>query len=122
MNSSPAVGDFLTRPKLGFIEHVGIYLGSNTVVTNTPEKGEHRTTIEQFGAGQRIKVQPMKADPVSVAANAHRILSNPKKYNILTRNCEHTAHDILNGIAKSPMVAILAALALIGFLYFIFRR
>jgi len=123
MNNSLAIGDFLTRPKaLGFIEHVGVYLGSNAVATNTPEKGEHVTTLQEFASGQPVKVQRTNANPVAVTVNAQKILSNPKRYDLFARNCEHTAHEIIHGIAKSPMLAVLGILALIGVFWLLFRR
>jgi hypothetical protein len=122
MNNSLAIGDLLTRPKLGFIDHVGVYLGFNSVATNTPEKGEHRTTVQEFADGRLVKVQRMNADPVSVSINAEKVLSRPKNYDPIRRNCEHTAYEIIQGSAKSPTLVILGILALIAALWVLFRR
>jgi hypothetical protein len=116
------IGDLLFRPKLGFIDHVGVGIGLNKVLHNLPGKGEHVSTIAEFGSGQPITVRPTGADPVAVAARARRSLANPKRYHLLFRNCQHTVSEILYGVAKSPLA--IAALVLVGvvILYFVFKR
>jgi hypothetical protein len=99
-----------------------VYLGFNGVATNTPEKGEHLTTVEEFSAGNPVKIQHTNANPVAVSLNAKRILSTPKKYNLLSRNCEHTAHEVVHGIPRSPTVVVLWILALGCLLWILLLR
>ena len=114
MNQSLIVGDLLTRPKLlGLVEHYGVWLGFNRVATNTPDMGEHVTSLEDFAAGQRVKVQRTGANPMSVALNAQRVLANPKKYDPVTRNCEHTASEIIRGVPRSGQLLLIAAALLL---------
>src|ERR1041385_5727809 len=101
------VGDLLIRTKavgMFFVEHEGVAVGSNTVLTNTPEKGEHLTTPEEFAAGNPVRVVPTGANPAGVIARAREILANPKKYNPFARNCQHTSSYVVRGTARSRQV------------------
>lgn len=114
MNYTPAIGDLLIRPKaLGIFDHVGVLVGPNTVLQNTPAKGEHLAPVPEFAAGQPIKVLPTGANPSGVIARARRVLSNAKPYDPISRNCEHTASEVIRGYAKSPQVLFFLAFAAI---------
>src|SRR5439155_12163490 len=105
MNPSQAIGigDLLTRPKaFSLVDHTGVAVGPRMVIQNTPEKGEHLATLPEFSAGQPITVHRTGADPKAVMARARRVLANPKRQHLLLRNCQHTAHEIICGVAKSP--------------------
>ncbi len=121
MNNSLAIGDILITKKLGFIDHKGVYLGSNSVLTNTPERGEHVTTLADFAGGQPVKVQRTGANFSSVLENARRILSRPKPYNPALRNCEHTSSETTAGKAESPSVIVGLIVAALG-VAFVARR
>jgi hypothetical protein len=120
------IGDLLTRPKFfGFVEleHKGVAVAPNIVLHNTPEKGEHLATLQEFSAGEPVKIHRTGESPASVIARSKKILANPKKYNPISRNCEHTASETIYGIAKSPLV-ILGVIIVIALavLLFIFSR
>lgn len=105
------IGDILTRRKLlGLIEHRGVVIGYDMVLHNTPERGEHAATLADFADGQAIKVKPTGADPSMVSTRSREILSRPQPYNPLKRNCQHTASEATDGVARSPgaTLAILA--------------
>lgn len=105
MKYYPMVGDLLTRPKaLGLIRHEGVWLGSNRVATNTPEAGECIVSLQDFAAGQCVSLQATHADLAAVARNAERVFSRPRKYNVLFRNCQHTASEIIHGVPRSALV------------------
>jgi hypothetical protein len=124
-NYQPAinVGDFLSRPKaLGLINHFGLVIARDRVLQNTPEKGEHVTTMQEFASGKPVTVQPTGVHPSLVSSRAREILDNPQKYSLFNRNCEHTAHDAAYGKAKSPMLFWVAVGAVAGVLIWICCR
>lgn len=101
------IGDILTKRKLlGIIEHYGVVIGRNTVLQNTPERGEHAVTIDEFAKGQAIQVKPTGVDPSVVSARGQEILANPKRYHPAKRNCQHTAFEAISGEAKSPTATL----------------
>lgn len=111
------IGDVLTRPKALGVPvpfHVGVVVGPNLVLQNTPEKGEHFATVQEFSAGKPITVHRTGLNPSIVIARAKDILSNPQKYDLFQNNCEHTATKVVHGIAKSSQLAILAVIAILG--------
>lgn len=116
-------GDILTRPKaLGIITHVGVAIAPDRILQNTPSKGEHLTTVQEFSAGKPIKVHRIGANPSIVVARAQTILANPQQYDVIQNNCEHTATKIVHGIARSPQVAFFGVLALLGVAAFALSR
>jgi|SRR6185436_12747756 len=108
MQNTLAIGDKLTRPKaLGLIQHVGVFLGTNTVLNNTPERGEHISTFREFAGEAKVKVESTGANPWSVKMRADKIVSNPKPYDPIDRNCEHTANEAVYGKPSSFQVALI---------------
>jgi hypothetical protein len=121
MYYTPAIGDLLIRDKaLGIFDHIGVVVAPNTVLQNTPERGEHLAPVEEFAAGQPIKVRLTGADSSRVAARARKILANAKAYNPFSRNCEHTASEVLHGVAKSPQLLFYVGLGLVVFSLVVF--
>jgi hypothetical protein len=114
MTYTPTIGDVLVREKaLGIFNHVGVLVAPNTVLQNTPEKGEHLAAVPEFAAGQPIKVLPTGANPSGVIARARRVLSNAKPYHPISRNCEHTATEVVRGFARSPQLLFFVGLAIV---------
>lgn len=113
------IGDILTRPKaLGFVQHTGVALGPNAIFENTPGKGERLSSLQEFAAGKPIQVRRTGADPSAVMDRCRRALANPKKYDIFSRNCEHSAFEVISGLAKSPQLwFILGLFAAAGFVF-----
>lgn len=105
MFAIPAIGDFLINQKMyGTVNHVGVLVGPDIVLQNTPSNGEHVCTLYEFSAGQPVSVHPTGADHISVLERTRKILAAPQKYNAFKRNCEHTAYEVAWGAAKSPQV------------------
>jgi hypothetical protein len=101
--ASIRVGDILSRPKCyGVVQHIGICVGHDLVLSNMPEKGEHLSSVEEFCDGEPLSIRPSGADPVFVIARARKILSNPRRYHAVFRNCQHTTNEAAFGVAKSP--------------------
>ena len=96
------VGDVLTRPKaLGIVTHRGVVVAPNLVLQNTPQKGEHLASIQEFSDGKPVRLHRTDANPSIVTARAQTILASPQKYNLFKNNCEHTATKVIHGIAKA---------------------
>jgi hypothetical protein len=105
MNAIPAIGDFLFSSKAyGAVNHVGVLVGPDIVLQNTPGKGEHVCTMDDFSGGGPVRVCPSGADHMGVLERTRRILAYPRKYNALLRNCEHTAYEAAHGSARSPQI------------------
>jgi hypothetical protein len=101
--------------RTGIIDHVGVIVGPNTVLQNTPRKGEHLATIPDFSSAQPIKIARTGANPHEVVARAKKILANPQKYDVAVRNCEHTVSEVVLGFAKSPQIMFFCLLGVIVF-------
>ena len=118
------IGDVLTRPKaLGFVTHTGVAIAPGWVLHNTPEKGEHATTVHDFSAGQVVAVHRTGLNPSVVIARARSVLGNPRDYHPIGNNCEHTVTKVIHGISKSPQVIFFAIIALLlGVLWLMLRQ
>lgn len=95
-------GDIVSRRK-GFVMHKGVALGDGRVLHNTPMRGEHITTEEEFRAGKRVYVTRQERD-ARERALAHADRDPGGRYNLLTNNCEHTVHRAASGEARSPQL------------------
>ena len=99
------IGDLIKRPKyLGLTNHVGVVVGHDQVLHNTPERGEHVSTIREFARGLPVEVVATGANPADIFANASAILADPKKYDLFQRNCEHTASETVYRRSISPQL------------------
>lgn len=116
MNCTPSIGDLLIRPKFfNLVPHEGVFVGRNTVFHNTPVRGEHLSTLEDFAAGQEVTVQRTGADANAVSARFQKAIRNPQPYSALFRNCQHSASAVIKGVAMSPF-AIISGILIVGFL------
>ena len=105
-------GDIIRRPK-GPVWHWGVWLFSG-VLHNTPEKGEHISTLEEFRDGKPIEIiRPPTINRYEIIHRAQSIASHPSSYQYLWRNCEHTINQITADEAYSPTVNNLALLVLV---------
>lgn len=115
------VGDLLTVFRFPYT-HTGILydrdLFGPLVLTNTPSKGEHLCRWEEFSRGQEVAVHSSQHRNRQVLwLRMQQVLSQPRPYDLWTRNCEHTSNFILEGRAHSPQIQDLkavGALSLIG--------
>ncbi len=105
-------GELLRRRK-GPVMHTGVSLGDGRVLHNTPGRGEHVSTLEDFAKGKTIRVSPGSADArVRIQALDEDDLQRP--YNLFVNNCEHTASRVTDGRPSSPQLKKIAVEALIG--------
>ncbi len=117
-------GDTLSRRK-GLVRHTGVALGDGRVLHNLPGRGEHISSEAAFGNGQQVQVQRRsRAQRERALAGARRYdlahnygysQANPRRYHLLSNNCEHTVHRVSSGRARSPQLrGWLAGLGLAG--------
>ena len=111
-------GDILTRPKaLGLVTHVGVAVAPDLILQNTPDKGEHLATLQEFSAGKPVTVHRTGVDPSIITARAQEVLANPQKYNLIENNCEHTTTKVVHGIARSAQIFFWCMIALVGLVF-----
>ncbi len=117
MSASYAIirpGDILRRPK-GLHEHVGVAWFDGRVLHNSPRRGEHLSSVDEFAAGRAVRVQPTPTHYRSrVLANGVAVLRAPRGYHLLRNNCEHTAHYVVHGRPTSPQLLAWTVIALFG--------
>lgn len=105
-------GDVVRRRK-GAVWHWGVCIQEG-IVHNTPEKGEHISSLAEFADVQQIEVfRPHDINRHEIISRAYEIVNNPSDYQYLWRNCEHTVTEIIKGEAMSQTVKSLATLAFI---------
>lgn len=104
-------GDIIRRRK-GPVWHWGVWLPSG-VLHNTPEEGEHTSTLAKFRDGKPIEIfRPHDINRNEIIHRAYSIASHPSSYQYLWRNCEHTINEITTDEAHSPTVKSLGLLVL----------
>lgn len=93
----------VTRNK-GIAEHVGLLVEGWGVFHNSPGKGEHVSSLQEFADGKEVRffeVQGM--EPFTVIARINKMLEAPQPYSPFY-NCEHTISKVLTGDAESPQL------------------
>ncbi|MDD9180414.1 MULTISPECIES: lecithin retinol acyltransferase family protein [Aliivibrio] len=106
MKNKLNLGDLLYRSKL-FVEHAGIYLGSDRVLHNSPDGNVQICTLDEYSAGKPIKVilnQLSKEKQNELLHQAEQLISQAKHYGILSFNCEHLASSVLSGSSTSEQL------------------
>ena len=95
-------GDIVSRRK-GLVMHKGVSLGNGLVLHNTPGRGEHVATEEEFRAGKRMYTQRV-GGAVRRPSLARSQLEYGRRYHLLNNNCEHTVNRAVHGDAHSPQL------------------
>jgi hypothetical protein len=92
-------GDIVARRK-GLVVHKGLVMIDGRILHNTPLRGEHTSTEQEFRAGRKLTVQSRAAHcSANGAPRAER-----RSYSLLRNNCEHTVHRLSTGRAHSPQL------------------
>jgi hypothetical protein len=98
------------RPPLdmpqGPMMHFGIaavdqQTGQTWVLHNTPARGEHVCSMPEFAAGLSWKYEAVQDNP-QTRERFIAVANNPKVYDLLANNCQHTANRVADGWAWSP--------------------
>lgn len=108
-----SIGDILYRRK-SMVMHVGIYLGQDRILHNTPKGGEHQVSFLDFAQDKPVFAQFSGISPEQLLLRAQNILAQPSHYNLLKNNCEHTTNQVLGEAAFSKQLSEIEAWALIG--------
>lgn len=95
-------GDVVSRRK-GVFMHRGIVLEDGTVLHNTPFRGKHRSSLEEFSKHKTIYPSNHRYEVRS------RTLSNVRydrhaTYNPFTNNCEHLVTRATRNKSSSPQL------------------
>ncbi len=99
-------GDIVSRRK-GLVMHRGVALGGGRVLHNTPFRGEHVCSEEEFRAGKRMYISSPahhSRQQTLSRARAHANIDSGRSYNLITNNCEHTVTRATSGDARSPQL------------------
>ncbi len=114
-------GDLLLCDK-GLFKHVGVVV-INGILHNTPEKGEHISTLFDFCRGRpyRLIEVPIGLRQL-IVANASWIAAYPRRFDAISNNCEHTATRALGRKPHSPTVAALFTVAIGAALVYLMLR
>lgn len=108
-------GDIVLRRK-GPVMHQGILLGDDRVLHNTPRRGEHVSSMEDFRRGKTVRAR--RLDKTQRARALHHAEcaaeGDARKYNLLRNNCEHTVTRATTGQATSPQLLAVAAGLVVG--------
>jgi len=101
----PLPGDIVSRRK-GLVMHRGVALGDGRVLHNTPFRGEHICSEEEFCAGRCMYVSATDSDMRRRALQRADLHANEGRgYNLFTNNCEHTVYRATTGRSHSPQLA-----------------
>ena len=104
-------GDIVVRDK-GVFRHLGIVVDGGMVLHNTPELGEHVSSMHEFCQGKPYRViQIPTAFRWIVLANASRIAAYPRRYDAVSNNCEHT---VTQALGQQPHSSQLTAVLMFG--------
>ncbi|MGI9327026.1 MAG: hypothetical protein ACR2PZ_17545 [Pseudomonadales bacterium] len=96
-------GDVVSRRK-GPVMHRGVVLGDGRVLHNTPSRGEHISSMLEFSAGQKVRVQ-RRSRTERERALSHAERGRHQPYHLLRNNCEHTVSRAHTGRSRSPQLA-----------------
>ena len=106
------IGDLLYRSK-GLVQHVGVYLGDNIVIHNSPIAGIQEVSFEVFSESKVVKIERVELKSISILIEQLEIMRcSTMKYSVLGNNCEKFARELLGKRPCSPQInAVIAGAA-----------
>jgi len=97
----------ISRPKKnGLAAHYGVEFSNSEVYDYTIDEGFRRITRQQFADGESVTVVreiPWHQAPL-VRARLNELMRNPRRYDLLSWNCETFAEWLTSGTPKSTQV------------------
>lgn len=111
------IGTIIARTKAGVAEHIGVITAHNLVLHNTPDRGEHESTVAEFAAGQIITIRGRVRDVMAFVNRVWRRRQNLRAYDLVSNNCEHTISALTADEPSSPQLRAwgFAALVVVAF-------
>ena len=108
-------GDIVLRRK-GPIMHQGIVLGDDRILHNTPRRGEHISSMQDFRRGKAVRARRLDETQRARALHhaEHAAHGDARRYNLLRNNCEHTVTRATTGNGTSPQLLAVAAGLVVG--------
>lgn len=110
----PSIGDIVSVDK-GFFKHLGVVIQGGILQTS-PGSHERVVSWDEFSQGRSVTITRTRKSAFIVMQRARAILSNPRAYDVLTQNCEHTVNDVVYGAPRSPQACSFFVGMLMGFL------
>ena len=115
----------IARPKFnGGGEHWGVLMPGDLVAHNTPERGEHVSTLLKFAPDGKFRVV-RHVLPECFHSSLHRVqmaLQSPSAYHATKNNCQSFANRVTGEQARSPTVEAIGLAALAGLFLYAFGR
>ena len=108
-------GDIVLRRK-GPVMHQGIALDDGRVLHNTPRRGEHVSSMEDFRRGKALRARRLEESQRARALHhAHEAAEGKaQRYHLFKNNCEHTVTRATTGEPRSPQLLAVAAGVVVG--------
>lgn len=103
---TPAIysaGTVLARPK-GLFTHVGVVTEWGTIFHNTPERGEHESSFQDFTGGESVIVRAHVVNLRGFLLRLHQRRLFPQPYDAVSNNCEHTVAVLAGDEPASPQL------------------
>ncbi len=115
-------GTILARPK-GPFTHWGVVTEFGTVFHNTPERGEHESSLDEFRAGNPVSA-------IYRVTNLNRLFTRlrerrvrPRSYDAALWNCEDTVAYLAGGWPRlSQVIGVALVVAVVVTLVVALRR
>ena len=103
--------------------HHGVVLRDGNVLHNTPMRGVHVSSPDDFSKNKSVKTSQLSRHQRE--ATLARLSEDPaihERYNPFTNNCEHTITRAARGRADSPQLKGIAVGVLVGAVGFALTR
>ena len=96
--------------------HHGLVLDDGRVLHTTPLRGEHTSSVDEFGKGNRVRSRNLSHDQRQQVLSrlASRNYDENRSYNLFTNNCEHLVTEATSNKRRSPQVGSWIAGAGVG--------
>ena len=96
--------------------HQGIALGDDRVLHNTPRRGEHISSMEDFRRGKQVRARRLgEAHRARALRHAGQAVDgDTRRYNLFKNNCEHTVTRATTGEATSRQLLAVGAGLVVG--------
>jgi hypothetical protein len=108
----------IARRKALVFHHLGLFLHDGTVAHCTPERGEHRSSLEEFCQGERPRaIRPVPPEKRQQALqHLAASLRAPKAYDIWKNNCETFVNRLTGDDSTTTQVGAIVAIGAVALL------